>query len=158
MIRRIVVGIDGSPGSQAALRWALAEARLRGATLHAVHAWELPLTPGGAGPYVVLGRPPEDSPKLDEIELAVQQEAERVLDEALGEVEGEVGDVEIERDVVQEAAPQALLRASAGAEMLVVGSRGRGGFAGLLLGSVSQQCAHHATCPVVVVRPGGGNS
>ena len=138
----IVVGVDGSPESHAALAWALAEARLRNATLHVVHAWVIPAAFGVDAAFV-----------LAEAIEGFQEEAGRVLDEALAEVAGEAGtDVPLEREVVQGPASACLLRAAAGADLLVVGSRGHGGFAGLLLGSVSQQCAHHATCPVVIVR------
>jgi nucleotide-binding universal stress UspA family protein len=81
-------------------------------------------------------------------------EAELVLGEAVAPYEGE--GVEIERCIVEGPAARVLVDQAAGAAMLVVGSRGRGGFTGLLLGSVSRQCAHHAACPVVVVPERGG--
>jgi nucleotide-binding universal stress UspA family protein len=81
----------------------------------------------------------------------LREDAEKALDVALGEVD--TSGVEVERVVVEGPAGGALVEASRGAELLVVGSRGRGGFKGLLLGSVSQQCAHHAECPVVIVPP-----
>lgn len=138
----IVVGLDGSPESKEALRWAIAEAQLRGARLRVVHAWVIPAAFGIDAAFVLA----------DAIE-GFRQEGERVLDEALAEVAGESGpDVPVERQVVQGPASECLLRAAADADLLVVGSRGRGGFAGLLLGSVSQQCTHHAPCPVVIVR------
>ena len=139
----IVVGVDGSPASKAALSWALAEARLRGATLRAVHAWTV------ATPFAI-DAPPVLLPSLME---AAEKEAEQVLAEAVPEVAGEDPRVVIERSVVEGPAAQRLLEAAAGADLLVLGSRGHGGFHGLLLGSVSQQCAHHAPCPVVIVRP-----
>ena len=140
---KIVVGVDGSPESHAALAWALEEARLRGEPVHAVHAWLMPIAfAGGAPPFV-----------LPEAHHELRQEGQRVLDEALAEVAGGADPgVPVERSVVEGPAAQVLLRAAAGADLLVLGSRGRGGFAGLLLGSVSQQCAHHATCQVVIVR------
>jgi nucleotide-binding universal stress UspA family protein len=138
----IVVGVDGSPESKAALRWAIAEAGLRGARLRAVHAWVIPAA-FGADAALVLAEAIE----------GFREEGERVLDEALAEVAGESGpDVPVEREVVQGPASECLLRAAADADLLVLGSRGRGGFAGLLLGSVSQQCTHHAPCAVVIVR------
>jgi nucleotide-binding universal stress UspA family protein len=79
--------------------------------------------------------------------------AETALDDTLRESIPETDTVEIERRVVQGRAAAALVNESRGADLLVVGSRGHGGFAGLLLGSVSQQCAHHAACPVVIVHP-----
>jgi nucleotide-binding universal stress UspA family protein len=139
----IVVGIDGSPQSLAALRFAAAQARARGATLHLVHAWSVPYAPIATAPFVVVGG-------LPELERAVGEHAAHVLDEALEAVG--VGDVPVEKEVAQGDAAHALIEAAKGAEMLVVGSRGRGGFAGLLLGSVSQACVHHAPCPVVVIR------
>ena len=139
----IVVGVDGSPASRAALSWALAEARLRGANLRAVHALTV------ATPFA-LDAPPVLLPSLME---EAEQEAERELGDVVAEVAGDNLDVPIERSVVEGPAAERLLEAAAGADLLVVGSRGHGGFHGLLLGSVSQQCAHHAPCPVVIVRP-----
>jgi nucleotide-binding universal stress UspA family protein len=153
---RIVVGVDGSEGSQDALRFALREARLRGATLHAVLAWELPLFEGAPGPFLVEV-PGELAPPLEETRTALEAEAERALDAALAEaLQGEEPGVEIRRDVVEAAPAQALLEAARGADLLVVGSRGRGGFRGLLLGSVGQRCARESPCPLVVVRPHSG--
>lgn len=137
----IVVGVDGSSGGEAALRFALEEARLRGDRVVALLAWTIPLsTAAPAGLVPALG---ED----------FRDEAERLLEEAVAAVGG-TGGVEVERVVVPGPPARALLEAASEAELLVVGSRGRGGFAGLLLGSVSQQCAHHSSCPVVIVpRP-----
>lgn len=137
----IVVGIDGSDESKRALHWALEEARLRGSRLLAVHAWTYQLT---AGPGYMPAADPD-------IRQSVQQEALQVLDDALAEV-GTVG-VEVERKAIEGPPSATLVTAAEGADLLVVGSRGRGGFTGLLLGSVSQQCAHHAPCPVVIVPP-----
>jgi len=139
----IVVGIDGSPQSLGALRFALAEAALRGAKVRAVHAWSIPYAPLSTAPFVVVA-------DLPELERSVMEHAERVLDEALQQLELPEG-VEVEREVAKGDATHALIRSAENAELLVVGSRGRGGFAGLLLGSVSQRCAHHAPCPVVIV-------
>ena len=138
---RIVVGIDGSDQSKEALRWALDEARLRGASLEVVYAWTLPVYVGyGAAAGAVI----------DPAEL--QQAAQERVDGAVEEVVGGKSDVKIERKAVQGLAAGALVEAADGADLLVVGSRGHGGFAGLLLGSVSQQCSQHAPCPVVIVR------
>jgi len=137
----IVVGVDGSEESKQALRWALEEARLREARIVALRAWVYPaLAAGGLIPVAAdfLG---------DLTENETRQLAE-VVAEAAG-----VGGVEIEQVVVEDAPAHALVRAAEGADLLVVGSRGHGGFTGLLLGSVSQQCAHHAPCPVVIVPP-----
>jgi nucleotide-binding universal stress UspA family protein len=140
----IVVGVDGSKCSHSALRFALEEARIRQAKLRIVVAWHVPLAAYGAG-WV----PPP--PNLAEDSEAA---AKDVLAEALQAVKESAGSVEIE-PVVREGQPaQILIEEAAKAELLVVGSRGRGGFRDLLLGSVSQQCAHHAHCPVVIVRTG----
>lgn len=137
-MERIVVGVDGSAPSVAALRWALAEARTHGAVLEAVTTWEMPFAAAGeAGLYV--GTWNED----------LGAEAGRRLDEVIDALDA--GGVEVRRVVEYGAAAQVLLDRAAGADLLVVGARGRGGFAGLLLGSVSQQCATHAVCPTVVV-------
>jgi nucleotide-binding universal stress UspA family protein len=137
----IVVGSDGSPAATAALEWAIAEARLRDARLLVVHAWAVPVlaysTPYGVGPTADL------------IE-AERKGAAAALDAALERVD--VEGVDVQRRVVEGPAAQSLLEAAEDADLLVVGSRGHGGFAGLLLGSVSQQCAQHAPCPVVIVR------
>jgi nucleotide-binding universal stress UspA family protein len=144
--RVIVVGVDHSAGAKAALRFALEEARLRRATLRPVHAWELGYVGlaglGAAYTARALG------PDLSELRDA----AETTLDATLVEAIPDAGDVEIERRVVEGAPAAVLVTESRTADLLVVGSRGHGGFAQLLLGSVSQQCAHHAECPVVIVR------
>ena len=140
---KIVVGVDGSAESLAALRWAAQEARLRGARLRVVHAWFLPMVFTSGPPLLVL---PESRSELE-------GEGEKVLAHALEETAADVEGLEVERSVVEGSAAHCLLRAAEGADLLVVGSRGHGGFHELLLGSVSQQCAHHAPCPVVIVRP-----
>jgi len=137
----IVVGVDGSEESREALRWALEEARLRQATLRAVNAWTFPAI---FGPTYI---PPE---MLDK--RLIEEQAEKTLSDAVAEVAGENPLAYVERIVTEGPAAQALVEAAADADLLVVGSRGHGGFTGLLLGSVSQQCAHHAPCAVVIVR------
>jgi nucleotide-binding universal stress UspA family protein len=149
----VVVGADGSAGAKEALLWALAEARLRHWPLRAVHAWMFgyiggsvegyPYWGGGLGSYTSLGI------DLDDLHHA----AEDLLERALADVKDEAAGIEIDRQVVQGAAAEALVSQAAPGDLLVVGSRGHGGFAGLMLGSVSQQCVHHAPCPVVVVHP-----
>lgn len=145
--KKIVVGVDGSDESDAALRWALEEARLRGAIVEAVHAWGYPPTAVGPGFVAMIDA---------ELIETLHQAAEEVIDRALTEAAGEAGDVKVVRATPEGPAAPALLEAAEGAELLVVGSRGHGGFAGLLLGSVSQQCAHHAPCPVVIIRRSEG--
>lgn len=139
--RRVVVGVDGSPASQEPLRWAARYARLIEATVDAVTAYAIP---GAAG----LSAPVVDA---DFDEARARQD----LDEEIQQVLHEAGDAPLEQQLIRGGAADALIQASAGAKLLVVGSRGRGGFARLVLGSVSQQCALHAACPVVIVRTGG---
>jgi nucleotide-binding universal stress UspA family protein len=131
-----VVGVDGSAGGDQALRWAVAEAELRGAMLHiVVGAWYTPIW-SAYTPF------PADE---------LTESATSILSEAVGVARAQWPDVLIREDIVVEPPAKALIDASKEASVLVVGSRGRGGFAGLLLGSVSQQCIVHAACPVVVV-------
>jgi nucleotide-binding universal stress UspA family protein len=144
----IIVGVDHSAGAEEALRFAFEEAQLRRATLRAVHAWQF----GYIGAPSLEGAVPVVGAELEEHRSA----AEAALDATIREAIPDPGDVEIERRVVEGAAAAVLVEESRGADLLVVGSRGHGGFAQLLLGSVSQQCAHHAECPVVIVRPRAG--
>ena len=137
----IVVGVDGSECSVKALRWALDEARLRDAKVRAVIAWLYP--------HVSTYHEAAHAMKASFVE-----EAAATLERAVAEARGEAADVEIEKEVVESLAAPALVEAASDASLLVVGSRGLGGFAGLLLGSVSQQCAHHARCPLVIVHEG----
>jgi nucleotide-binding universal stress UspA family protein len=143
----IVVGVDRSEGAMAALAFAHEEARLRGATLRAVHAWQLGYNgyidyTGFGGAALGVGG---DISELREASAAA-------LDATVREVLPSSGDVKIEQRVVEGTAGAVLVDESRNADLLVVGSRGHGGFAQLLLGSVSQQCAQHAACPVVIVR------
>jgi nucleotide-binding universal stress UspA family protein len=140
----IVVGVDNSDGAKAALRFALEEARLRQATLRVVHAWQY----GYIGAPGLEGRLPAAGGTLEDF----RQGAAAALEEALREVGADTHGVPIERRVEQGTAAAVLVEESRGADLLVVGSRGHGGFAQLVLGSVSQQCAQHAFCPVVIVR------
>jgi nucleotide-binding universal stress UspA family protein len=146
----IVVGVDHSAGAKAALRFAVGEAELRQASLRVVHAWQF----GYVGASFLPGSYPGLGDELDGLRGA----AEAALDATLQEVGSGTGGVEIERRVVEGAAAAVLVDESRGAELLVVGSRGLGGFSGLLLGSVSQQCAHHATCPIVIVHAPAGKT
>ena len=139
----IVVGVDASVGAKVALAFALAEARLREATLHAVSAWQFPhwSASGFEGASPALGCTHEE----------FRAAAEAALDAALREMGPDLDGVVIERRALEGPAAAVLVEEARRADLLVVGSRGHGGFAGLLLGSVSQQCAHHASCPVVIV-------
>ncbi len=139
----VVVGVDGSPASKDALRWAADYARLTRTPLLAISAWHWPVTM-----VVSLPAPVDFDPTAD---------AQRALDAILAEVLGDDPGFPVTTRVVGGAAAEALIAASHGARLLVVGSRGHGGFAGLLLGSVSEQCTHYAACPVVVVRHRGAH-
>ena len=140
----IVVGVDSSDGAKAALWFALEEAKLRGARLRAVHAWHYPSI--GVPAIEASGQP------LFGVEFAdLQRGAEASFQAALREAIPDPGEVDVEHRVVEGSAAVALVEESRGADLLVVGSRGLGGFRGLLLGSVGQQLAHHAACPVVIV-------
>ncbi|MCU4182871.1 universal stress protein [Acidiferrimicrobium sp. IK] len=134
----ITVGVDGSAASDEALRWAVRQAELTGARVKAVVAWQVPASV--YGPVPVLGG--YDYPG----------NAKRVLDAALDRVVGETARVEVVPVVVEGPPGKELLLAAEGGDLLVVGSRGHGAFAGMLLGSVSEQCVSHAHCPVVVVH------
>ncbi|MFD9593937.1 universal stress protein [Kitasatospora sp. NPDC059973] len=138
--RRIVVGIDGSAPSKAALRWAVGQAGLTGAAVHAVAAWEYPSLYGWL------------TPLLDD---GFERAARRTLTAEVDEVVGRDRPVEIEESLVLGHAAEVLLELSADADFLVLGSRGRGTFARTLLGSVSSHCAVHGSCPVVIVRADG---
>jgi nucleotide-binding universal stress UspA family protein len=140
----IVVGVDHSAGAKEALRFALDEARLRKTTLRVVHAWQF----GYIGVAGIEGGLPAVGGELDDFRSA----AADALDATLREAIPDEGGVKVERRVVEGAPGAVLVNESRDADLLVVGSRGHGGFARLLLGSVSQQCAHHSECPVVIVR------
>ena len=140
---RIVVGVDASTPASHALRWAIAEARLRGASVEAVHVWR----------YPTLTYSPAIIPTPVFAHDDLEADARAVLDEAVNGALAGMDDQPLVERVVLEGAPAArLLERADGASLLVVGHRGRGGFAGLVLGSVAQQCSAHAPCPVAVVR------
>jgi nucleotide-binding universal stress UspA family protein len=138
----IIVGVDGSDGSRTALRWAARTAAAQGAGLRAIAAWQYPssaVAPGG--PAKLPGPEEMDERTCDDLRTVVREELDADADRV---------DVEAGRG----PAAAVLLTAAArpGTNMLVVGARGLGGFAGLLLGSVSQECVEHSPCPVVVLR------
>jgi nucleotide-binding universal stress UspA family protein len=139
---RIVVGVDESDNARAALAWAMAEARLRDDQLEAVTAWHEPYLGGTA--MVPLPIDP------DSLEESHRNRLEIIIAEVRGDDPGPA----VEATLVRGTATAALLEVSKGADLLVVGSRGQGGFLGLLLGSVTQQVVSHAPCPVVVVPAG----
>lgn len=146
--RRIVVGVDGSAGSRAAFRWAVGQAALTGAEVLAVHAigpqdsydWTILATNYGPAPLPV---------KFDRAE--VRTFTEQSLTELVREVAGDEPAAPVTTRVVEGHATGELLAASEGADLLVVGRRGHGGFAGMRLGSVSRHCTEHASCGVVVI-------
>jgi nucleotide-binding universal stress UspA family protein len=162
---RIVVGVDGSPGARRALEWAAGEAGLRRAVLQVVHAYQARHL---AAPFYFPSQhavPPatdddvaQEPAQLEmaatlqdraEFEEAYRSRAEQLLDSVLADLDGEV---EVQRTVVEDRHPaDALVSLSSDADLLVVGSRGRGGFTELVLGSVSHAAVLHAVCPVVVV-------
>lgn len=138
--QRIVAGVDGSPSSLEALRWAIGQAELADGTVDAVIAWQYPGAATGFGWGAIADN-------TDYAELAAKTVAEAI---SLAVDPG--SDVPVRPVVVEGHPAQVLVDIAADADLLVVGSRGHGGFAGALLGSVSQHCTHHARCPVVVIR------
>ncbi|WP_426319912.1 universal stress protein [Microbacterium sp. E-13] len=134
---RVIVGVDGSKSSVAALRYAARIAEAFDAPIEAVTAWSYP-------PFAEPALMTEWSPESD---------AAAILDDAIAEAFGDAPPRELTRSVLVGPAARALIERSEGCAMLVLGSRGLGGFAGLLLGSVSAACAAHAKCTVVIVHP-----
>jgi nucleotide-binding universal stress UspA family protein len=135
---RIVVGVDGSEHCKLALRWAARIARAEGARIDVVAAWDFPTYVAFSG-LVIQGSTPE-------------HDLEKVLSGWVDEAFGAERPDGLEMHTVRGGAASVLIDASADALMLVVGSRGHGGFAGLLLGSVSAKVAEHAKCPVLIVH------
>jgi nucleotide-binding universal stress UspA family protein len=136
----VVVGVDGSPESATAMAWAARYAKATGGTIRAVLAWHYPAAIGS--PVGVA--PPQVS---SEVGQSKQGELDSAVDAALGD-----SGVHVERKTVYGHAAQVLIDESKDADLLVVGNRGYGAFAGMLLGSVSTHCVAHAACPVTVVR------
>ena len=139
--RRIVVGVDGSEPSKAALRWAIRQGKLTGASVDAVMAWRYPSTYGW-GPVADGG-------------FDLEGDARKALAEALKEVGGLEPEVPVHPVVAEGHAADVLLRTARGADLLVVGSRGHGGFTSAMVGSVGLNCVLHAHCPVLVMRDDG---
>lgn len=135
---RVIVGVDGSDGARAAIRFASSEAEQWGVPLVVVQAWE----------YAPLVGPADLTPGSEEISLAIATTLGTVLAEELGADRAD----EVETMVVQDPAVRAILDVATPNDLIVVGSRGLGGFKGMVLGSVSQQVVHYAPCPVVIVR------
>lgn len=136
----IVVGADGSDGSQAAMEWAVTEAQLRHGEILLITAWFYPPLASEVGDGV--------------IDDTFKNHAEQILANAVTAISGR--GVAVTGKVVENSPAAALLDAAKGADLLIVGSRGRGGFASLLLGSVSSHVVHYSRCPVLVVRPTRG--
>lgn len=137
----VVVGVDGSSEAALALRFGLEEASLRGVGLRALHAFRHPAT----------GKDEENLPLIYDADQ-VREQGATLLAAAVAQCGEHYPQVTIKQDLVRERAAHALIRASASAGCVVVGSRGRGGFLGLVLGSVSHAVLHHAQCPVAIVR------
>jgi nucleotide-binding universal stress UspA family protein len=164
-VGRIVVGVDASPDARRALAWAAAEARLRQAVLQVVHAYHAknlaaPVYFGSTHTYdasvEAAGVPPPELTasvhRRQAFEEAVRSQADELIEALLGELGETVSGVEVQQTVVEDRHPaEALVQLSVDAELLVVGSRGHGGFSELLLGSVSHAAVLHAVCPVVVI-------
>jgi nucleotide-binding universal stress UspA family protein len=141
-MRKIVVGVDGSESSQEALRWAIAEAKLHGQPVEALMAW------GYLDQHHVPAESQHFEPDYHEAD------ARAALAQYVADVVGSEAPADVQLHPICDLPARALLDAGEDAGMLVVGARGRGGFASLLLGSVSQKVLHHATCPVAVIRAG----
>jgi nucleotide-binding universal stress UspA family protein len=139
---RIVVGVDGSPSSRTALRWAIRQANFTNGAVDAVLAWQIPMVLQGYGM----------APIYVEEDGSFEENAKKTIETVIGE-EVEPADSERVRSLVINGHPaEVLLAVAVGADLLVVGSRGHGEFAQALLGSVSQNCVHHASCPVLIMR------
>jgi nucleotide-binding universal stress UspA family protein len=136
----VLLGVDGSPASDRAIGFAFEEAALRGVPLEALHGWTHPVSTG-----------PGDTLPLVYDVAEVEGEEARLLAEALAGWHEKYPDVVVRRALVRGSARRALIEATTGAQLAVVGTRGRGGFTGLLLGTVSQAVLHHAACPVAIV-------
>jgi nucleotide-binding universal stress UspA family protein len=143
-MKGIVVGVDGSEGATHALGWAATEARLRGVPLTILLAWQWP-----TALYVGVSWAGVTPELFDDFEKIAQEQIDQACTAIAPSLEG----VEVTRKVVEGGPAEALIEAAADADLLVVGTRGHGGFVGLMLGSVSQQCAHHSPCPIVIVPP-----
>jgi nucleotide-binding universal stress UspA family protein len=140
-VPRIVVGVDGSPAADEALRWAVGQGKLTGIPVDVVMAWEYPAAAAGFGMAPV-----------GDYDVSFEQAAEKTVAEAIADVADRASGVQVQGRAVFGNPAAVLLDAARHADLLVVGSRGHGGFAGALLGSVSQHLVHHARCPVVIIR------
>ncbi len=141
---RVIVGVDGSELSSQAAKVAFLEASMRGVGVTVLHAWDAP----------GFGAPGAAEPAAD-LQVDLDQEEQELVSETIAGLREQYPDVDVEQRLVQGRTSKVLVDASRGAELVVVGSRGRGGFASLMLGSVSHAVLHHAHAPVLVVRPAG---
>ena len=139
-IGTIVVGIDGSPPSAAAMEWAFAEARRCGATVQLVHGWHYPYVDA----HAELGR--------DEMRDALREDATAAMNRVVTSLAESDRALVVATKVVEGQPAEVVVEASKQADLVVVGSRGRGGFRALLLGSVSRPVLQHSLCPVAVIR------
>jgi nucleotide-binding universal stress UspA family protein len=139
---KIVVGVDGSPSSRAALRWAVRQAVLTDGMVDAITACHVPVTPMG------YAWAPVSMDEADNLE----EDARKALDGIIGDEVEPADRHRVTARVGNGHPADVLLEAAADADLLVVGSRGHGGFADALLGSVGQYCVHHAHCPVLIMR------
>ena len=137
----VVVGVDGSPESVAALAWAGRYAAATGATVRAIRAWHYP---------DVIGFPPEEKAPASVTDQVKEQQKQQLTD-AIAKARLDPS-VQLEAEIVNGHAAEALIEESNHASLLVVGHRGHGGFHGMLTGSISISCVNHANCPVVVIR------
>ncbi len=145
---KIVVGVDGSPSSRAALRWAVRQAVLTDGMVDAITAWHVPVTPYG---YTWAPISVDEADNLEE-------DARKALDAAISEEVDLADRHRVTARLINGHPAEVLLKAAAGADLLVVGSRGHGAFAEALLGSVGQYCVHHAHCPVLIMRGEPGHT
>lgn len=141
---RIVVGIDGSPSSREALEYAVAEAKCHGGKVTAVHVYEL------ASPMMLAEGVTLPTVLTDDVREEAERRAERILEETVAVPDRDM----VVTQAIEGPVARTLLQVAEGADLIVIGSRGLGGFRGLLLGSVAHKLVHHATCPVVVIPHG----
>jgi nucleotide-binding universal stress UspA family protein len=141
-VPRIVVGVDGSPSSRAALRWAVRQATLNGGIVDAIMAWQIP----------ALLRSYAWTPVYVEEASDFAKDARNTLAAVIRDEIEPADNRRVTSRVVNGHPAEVLLEAAIGADLLVVGSHGHGTFADALLGSVGQYCVHHARCPVLVMR------
>jgi len=144
-VASVVVGIDGSEASRAALRWAADEAKQRGAALRVVHTWDHPYSV--PGPHTQTGRP-----KVDE-EVTERRLAEELLDRELAATGVEATGIRVERELVEGPPAKRLLGAAEGADLLVIGSDRHPKLVDIPLGRVGRECVQHSPCPIVIVHP-----